>query len=562
MFEALWRWIKSINKKVWVTAALLAAVFTVGMSWIVVANIKAAFKPANFVGLDERQRQTVSGNGGPAVMVGNWLYFVGGYVDSSTLRYRENEHNKVKDGAIYRVYIDPAEGAPLYEESGLDQLNPDFTPHLLVKSKRDIKIDGADKQLRPYQLIVPKVAGFDQAALWVFDKHLVYTSPNNAKDKYGALQVGKIDFFRVDLDGRNHRKIYTTSNETVTTDKFTVTSYDGNVFLVIHDGDLLRRVSVNGKNPGEVSTVSKEVQNAVLPIVTSYHKDYYQDDKGKWQPEPYDPLATRDVIASYRDVMSHIYYTEAFTEDEQKIGLRGNKLVQYNILKDTKVEVPMTWNTVEVLALSNGRLVYTVQAEGGTPRLFATENIISNDNTDPFDIAKKAGRAKFLDDFLLETYVLPEETVHLPTVHTPGVVQRFVTTAGDKMYFYESGKRDHVATVEDVASIITITGSTVHYLSGGGEFRAADLNNGKVIEGMGKLSPEQQIRPWVIARDQTIWHFYIKTFTGAADSDSNADNSVDDSITTAMLADLANGTREFILGRLDSKYVNNPEDCC
>lgn len=557
MFESIWRWIKSINRKVWVTAALLAAVFTVGMGWIIAANIKGAFKPANFVGLDVRQRQTVSGNGGPAVMVGNWLYFVSGYVDSSTLKYRQNEHNKVKHGAIYRVYIDPAEGAPLYEESGLASPDPDFTPHLLSKTTQKTE-DG--KKYRPYQLIVPKVAGFDQAALWVFDKYLVYTSPNNAKDKYGVMQVSRIDFFRVDLDGRNHRKIYTTSNEAVTTDDFTVTSYAGNVFLVIHDGDLLRRVNVNGKNAGQVTTISKEVQSVALPVVTSYHRTYVQKADGKWEIES----QQFDVVDSYQGIMGYVYHTEAFSEDEQKLGLRGNRLVQYDIRHDKKVEVPMSSHQVEVLALSNGRLMYTVQeVDGARLGLFAAEQPISSENTSPFDITQKGEGTKFLDDFrVLKEYVfLAEESVHLPTVHTPNVVHRFVTMAGDKIYIYESGKQDFVAMVEDVSKIITITGSTVHYLSGGGELRAADLNNGKVIDSMGKLSPEQQIRPWVITRNQTVWHFHIKTFTVAAGSDG-AVVSGDDSTTIAMLSDLADSTREFILGRLDKKYLNNPEDCC
>jgi len=569
MFEAIWQWIKSINKKVWITAALVATVFTVGTTWIVVANYMAAFKPVSWVGLDQRQRQTVFGNGGPAVMVGNWLYFVDGYVDASSLRYRQNEHNKVKHGAIYRVYIDPAVGAPWYENSDKTHTQPEYTPHLLERARRELGDSGKG---RPYQIVVPKVAGFESAALWVFDKHLVYTSPNNTKDKYGQMQLDKIDFFRVDLSGKNHRKIYTTSNEGVTLDNFTVASYGlGQVFLLIRDGDMLRRVAVAGKNAGKVTTVTRAVQTVALPVVTSYQRDYtYNATDKKWEYN-----GDFDVVESYRGVMSHVYYTESFDEDEQKLGLRGNKVFQYDVKNNTKVEVPMNGHRVGFLALANGRLVYSVRVDGGDSLgLFMTEQVISSATkdkpaiTDPFDVAIRKDRTKFMDDFKVlqsSQYQLGEE-VYLPTVHTPWVVFRFVTLAEENMYIYERGNQEPVSIVEGVSSIITITGSTVHYMTSGGDVRAVDLNNGNAIEGMGSFRPETDIRPWVIAtRGQAVWHFQVRTFsTGDVSCDADDHTGHDHSgksTTVAMLHDLFGG-RAFILGRIDCQFVDNGKDCC
>lgn len=578
MFESLWKWIKKINKKVWVTAALLATIFIIGTTWIVVSNVRNAFKPANWVGLDQRQRQTVSGNGGPAVMVGNWLYFVGGYVDTTTIRYRQNEHNNVTDGAIYRVYIGPSEGTPLYENADRPKTDPNFTLHLLDKAKQ--AIDDTGKKARPYQIIVPKIAGFDQAALWVFDKHLVYTSPNNNKDKYGELQISKIDFFRVDLDGKNHRKIYTTSNESLTTSNFTVASYAGEVFLLIKDGEMLRRVSVNGKNAGKVSTVTKRAKSVSLPEVTSYHRDYYQDAGGNWQVDQ--GSLQFDLLDSYRGIMSHVYYTEEFSEDEQKIGLSGTRIIQYNVKSGEKIEVPLTGYEVSVLALANGRLMYTAKAESESSMgLYMSTQTLASTNTEPFDIAPKTNGAKFLDDFeiLAAHYYDSGEVVYLPTVATPNVAPRFVTLADSRMSIYiQSAKRPDVPHVQvnetlsyiqidDVSRIITVTGGAVHYLDTTNAIKAVDLNNGEAIEYSGNLSPETKIRPWVIAlptsRGQAVWYFHIKSFSvGEYDHDDHTGHDHgDDSTTCAMLSDLA-GNREFILGRIDCKFTNNPEDCC
>ena len=554
---------KSINKKVWVTAAFLSVFFIIGMTGIIVSNAAGAFSPVGWYGLDERQRQTVSGNGGPAVMVGNWLYFVGGHVDTSTIRYRQNEHNRVTHGAIYRVYIDPTLGHPLYEDAENALNIPGFVPHLLDESviNRDI-----DRRSRNFQIVVPKVAGFDQAALWVFDNHLIYTSPNNSKDRFGQLQLGKIDFFRVDLDGRNHRRIYTTREEMVTTNDFTVGSFGGEVFLLIKDGDMLRRVNVS-RNPGRVTTISSEVQQVAFPIVTSYRSSFAQREDGTWYLEC---GGRNDVLANYLGVMGHIYYTEVLTET----GQRGNRLVQYNVRNGDTIEVSINTYSFNLMSLSNGRLMYSVHdIEHDRARgLFVAETTITNSNRTLFvDTALQDGFGTQVFRRLVDGPFFDYNSVHMPTSVTPGVVLSYVAlSSGNTLSIYRGDQREPInlnSLINDVSQVLLIDEGRVHFMTTAGEIRAVNLHDGSAVPNMSSINPETDIRPWIVKRNGSIWHFHVQTFTANRDEDNDDDHDFqNDSTTVAMISNLSGDRRDFILARLDCRFLNNAavtdDECC
>jgi len=544
MFRALWRGIKAINKKVLVTAAFLIAIFAVTSTWIGVSTALAAFKPVSWDGLSSEERQMVSGNGGPAVMVGNWLYFVGNYVETSSIRYRQNEYNKVTYGAIYRVNIDPALGNPLYEDAGRINDHPlgSYTQHLLDKSK--------------YHLVVPKIAGFEEAALWVFDQHLIYTSPNNQRDRRGDLRSSRIDFFRVDLDGRNHRKLYTTSSDMLSTENFTVGNFGGEVFIIVHDGSMLRRISVTEK-PGRIVTVSRTVQGkAALPVVVSYRTD--EDFEGY------------TLEASYGGIMGHVFYTEILSEEDRDLKLGGNRIFQYNVFENTSVEAKINEHTIGLLGLSNGRLVYTVNdPDGAELGIFSVKQAISDSWKVPFS------QAGFMNsEFALldkENQVSGDE-MYWQTENAPGeTFFRYALLRSGTMHLYRSGLQSPVAEVVGVSSIIRICRQYVHYLDGAGNFAAVELHNGAQMDfGIDQgLMPksETSLRPWVIGRNNTFWHFFIRTYSAECDDDDHDhDHSHHDDMTIAMLADLWSGRQRdfenqfvFILGRLDCKFLNNPE---
>jgi len=569
MFAALWRGIKAISKKVWITAAFLAVFFIVVSTWIGVSNAMAAFRPPKWNGLDltAQQRATVSGNGGPAVMVGNWLYFVGNYVETDRIRYRQNEHNNVTYGAIYRVYI-PEGGEPLYEDASKVNEFPNlYTQHLLDKTQ--------------YHLVVPKVAGFDKAALWIFDEHLIYTSPNNGRDRRGNLQTKRLDFFRVDLDGRNHRRLYTTSSDAVEIADFTVASLNSQVYILIKDGQLFRRISVT-ERPGQVTTVSRSVSSQhgiALPVVTSYRTDF-----DSWKGEemiglPGFPVFDDYSLAnSYQGIMGYVYYTESLSEEESKLGLTGIKVFQYDVLNDKTVEVRVLDHTVHLHGLSNGRLLYTLQEIGAdfAHGLFALNRIIDADWKVPFSgTPVGTGITKLLAG---ERWDMRSDSVFWQTENAPHETHfRYALVRSGTMHLYSSDSQDHIAVVPGVApeDVIRVCRQYVHYLDGTGNFAAVELHNG-AEKTLGRVSRTQdasiEMRTWVVGRGNMYWHFFIRDYAAECgeDHDHNHDS---EEVNIAMLADLWSARQRdfeqqfvFILGRLDCKFLNNPDDshdgCC
>ena len=515
----MFKFIKTMNRKVLVSIIFALVIFLSGFGYIVINNMVTAFKPVS-MNLSAEQRATVSGNGGNAVIVGDYVYFIGNYVERTSIEYKQNEYNKVKYGAIYRVKLDSDTSAPVYEDA--DRLSDpryiDYVPHLVDDMK----------------LIVPKVAGFEESALYVFDKYLIYTSPNNNKDKYGNLQINKIDFYRVDLDGRNHRHVYTTSSMEVTKDDFTVACYGTkkDIYLLIKDGEKLNRVNVTG-NIGKVDTISKNATSFVLPVVSAYTG-----------------LEGKSLSVSYGGVMNFVYYTEALSEEDIEEGLQGNVLKQYWVSKGTSKELAKL-NHVEfgLLGLGNGRLLYTVK-EGidiaAVSMLYMTKDNTDADSSVPFVAATRG-------NYLVYKIDTSEEKFYLPTEYNADPDSIFVSTsaANSSMYLYRklaganANENAVWKKVNDVESIIAITGSTVYYKSTNGDIMHISLQGNLEAVNTGWRAASLT-RLTFFSQNNLDRIFYIKTF---------ADVEGEESTTVAMMGEIRETVKEFVLGRVDDKYL-------
>jgi hypothetical protein len=525
---------KNINKKVLITVLLAVVVFASGLTWILVDASARAFKPVN-MNLTAAARATVSGNGGNAVIVGDYVYYIGNYVDTTTIVYKQNEYNAVSYGAIYRVKL--TGGVPGYQATA----NAHFT-----EGKNTYRTEGVE-------LIVPKIAGFQNSALYVFDKYLIYTSPNNTKDKQGQLQPNKIDFFRVDLDGRDHRRIYSTESDIVSRTDFTVAGFNGSYYLLIKDGDKLLRVAVSG-SAGKTDTISEKATGFVLPVVTDYAKSY----NAMGQVES----AQKSMDASFGGIMNFLYYTEEYTEDEGRNGFRGNRVVQYQWYGDgayktvggLDAEGAGTNNKIYGLnGLSNGRLMYTIStynaAAGELPGLYIT------DNTD------KAPFGSGADQYMVQDFRHAEESFYLPTqldgtdpadINTHRYVSRIVPSAeGSKssMNIYSGASAAPVKTIADVSEIIQVTDSLVYYKDGAsGNIMVVSLADGNPHAHANAFAAEGANGRVTVFYSNTTGerYFYVKTFTEGTNT-----------TTCAVMADAMTGgtVKEYILGTVGDEFI-------
>jgi hypothetical protein len=342
--------------------ALAVVVTTCGVfGFVLIPYWVGAFRAASAI----PDVRAVSGNGGSAVMVGEYLYFVDGFTSKDDYEYKQNNYNKVKSngqGAIWRVRI--RGGSPEYDnsylveylsENGVENIGRYLDPTDTVFYDKQIndamnKVVAGSKKDGNLELIVPKIAGWENTALWVFGDTLIYTSPNNEKDRNGRLQRDKIDFFKCNLRGKKHKRIYTTKYDEVASGDFTVV-WAGEPYLVINDGVLDKDGNLESRNllrvdmKGKVKTISDKVEHAVFPYVTGYHAAAVVDAAGA------------SLDGSYSGIMGYIYYTEA-VDAENEVMKSGNKLFRWDYSGTEAEKLHNNGDKFDLQILGNGRLVF------------------------------------------------------------------------------------------------------------------------------------------------------------------------------------------------------------
>lgn len=125
------------------------------------------------------------------------------------------------------------------------------------------------------ELIVPKTVGtsrYGKGGIFILGDAIYYATPNNLKDKQGNVQYTKTDFFRMSLDGRNTKKLYTTESES-SSSPYTFMVKDGFTYLVVLDGTNLVSIKIDMKSGKVEDTLrlAEDVTSAVLPVKPVYY---------------------------------------------------------------------------------------------------------------------------------------------------------------------------------------------------------------------------------------------------------------------------------------------------
>ncbi|MBO4726474.1 MAG: hypothetical protein J5598_02635 [Clostridia bacterium] len=318
---------KFFTKKVCLIA-LAVMIAAAGIIWAVVANLKPKFSS----GITEVPTANyVSGNGTASVMIDNYLYFVGDTVKTADIKYGDNEYyasSTMPDAGIFRVKIGD-DNLPILdyeynnvytdEDSGEEKeyQEGDANYNTVVLGVNDW--DNIGKKGNGVEAVVPKIAGHDKTAMWVFGKYLIYTSPHNRYNNRGNLMSDYLDFFRVDLNGNNHTLIYTTDSTDLTTSNFTIwADSTDNIYLLVAETDneseeakpSIKKINIKTK---KVTVLDTDVDNVVLPTATQYGKQ------------------NESLSQVYGGVMSYVYYTKTRTSLNENSTLLGNLMYRCGI---------------------------------------------------------------------------------------------------------------------------------------------------------------------------------------------------------------------------------------
>ena len=116
----------------------------------------------------------VSGNGGFAVVKGDYLYYTNGYDDDYKTNYASTSDNKfgsVTFGAIYRTKL--SNGQVVYNDDGT---------------------------LKSSELVVSKLVGYEQGGFYIFGDYIYYATPLMEKTSDGTLRNNWINFCRIKIE--------------------------------------------------------------------------------------------------------------------------------------------------------------------------------------------------------------------------------------------------------------------------------------------------------------------------------------------------------------------------
>jgi hypothetical protein len=211
-------------------------------------------------------KYAVVGNGGMAVQVGQYIYFINGQAiperDGS-----DNVWGRAVRGGIYRAeliegndmtrvdhifgeYTTHEHGAAVFTKN---QLNPNFSG---FRMRQAYDVDGEPivsedenipEEYRNVMVVdaVPVVnkmvhsLGGERGGLYIFGEYIYFTSPNHRRDRNGNYLTDRLCFYRAKLDGTGGQLLYSAQRPGAV--EYGYYHYNGDLYLVVND-------TVDGEN--------------------------------------------------------------------------------------------------------------------------------------------------------------------------------------------------------------------------------------------------------------------------------------------------------------------------
>ncbi len=433
---------------------LTALIAVSGVIWAIVANLQPKFKPGIYAIPEGRY---VSGNGTASVLVDNYLYFIGDSIATSSIQYGDNEYyakGKMPDTGIFRVKIE--DGQPVLdfeydnnskndagEKIELQEGDEGYNTKVVAVKDWD-NIGDKDNGI---EAVVPKIAGHDQSAMWVFGNNLIYVSPHNRLDNRGNLLKDYLDFFRVDLDGKNHTLIYTTSSANLTTADFTVwADSTDNIYLVVHETADQEIKTINVKTKA-VTTLDEKVENVVLPMAGQYRTN-----------------TTNETLEKvYGGAMSYVYYTK--NRDTEKDQNQGNLMYRHAIDGGEPEKIGDDGSQREGTTFTP--LAVTPAQNGKTQFVFSV--VVKNNN----DVKLTEDKLCLINETNLADYKYtePSETLGLQDGYTVKVYANGFCTINDDLRYYTVINGSEIVLQPEVLmtgveKVLTVMGDTIYVQKG------------------------------------------------------------------------------------------------
>ncbi len=156
----------------------------------------------------------VYGNGGSAVVKGDYLYFSNAYIDYEKLTsVNDNKYDSDSEFIVYGIY------RTKLDSNGKMILNNDGVPQNV-------------------EILSYNIGGFAYSGLYIGGDFLYYSTPYTAKTA-GAdseTKTGLVRFDRIRLNGTEHRELYKTTTYSAESD-FKMVYFGNKTYIVVKDAD-------------------------------------------------------------------------------------------------------------------------------------------------------------------------------------------------------------------------------------------------------------------------------------------------------------------------------------
>ncbi|MBE5735951.1 MAG: hypothetical protein E7356_01145 [Clostridiales bacterium] len=249
---------------------------------------------------------TVISNFGMSAIKGDYLYYINGYVDETTLDKKDNKEGEVTKGAIYRTKLN--NGEIVKDSEGF-----------LVNSDR----------------VVSKVVGFSNGGFAIMGDYIYYTTPCMEIDKNTTeLQSSLVEFHRVNINGTKDERLYTTSTAETNLD-WTLYNIGGTPYIVVYEGSKI--VSINTSSAKVVGTVENSTSYAIL------EEETYKADDSR-------------TAFNYKNVI----FTRDITAEDNKYNYKGNAVCAMDIATGNVTTLKFNYtDTITIKAVNNQSVYYT-----------------------------------------------------------------------------------------------------------------------------------------------------------------------------------------------------------
>lgn len=319
-----------------------------------------SYPPVKVVGKADLTYAATS-NGGTAVQLGKYVYFINGIKQIDDTDGANNVWGKVQKGGIYRLEMIDGIDKNVTDAYGTYKTyvnndvaegkfidNEDYTGFNMTTVKDH---EDKDTAFVKAELIVPKLVtggGYKDGGLFIIDGWMYYCSPNNQKNKTGEIQYNLTDFFRTRLDGSKTQRIYTTKTP-LSTISYGYYYIGETTYLCVYEDSNITSVEMTARRVKSTKIIAENVTGALFPKKDVFYKDMAEGGN-----------------------MDYVYYTRNATKEDSEQA--GNVVIRVRPSGDTSKRVVLFngGSNITLHSMKDGILFYT-EAQVSATKLYACD---------------------------------------------------------------------------------------------------------------------------------------------------------------------------------------------